>query len=177
MTEEVLNQRIARAQQLMNDPHFNALVESKASSYSGSLSKGGNGGLSSLEAQAGFSAPSTNRTIAEDIKVNSNEKIMPTFVNNNSSAYIPSAVKRDLIGEQQPSYSQQQYTAPQQHGGIDYSIIKAIVNECIKENLKESLNESTVRGFKVANGNKIQFVDTKGNLYEGTLTLKKKASK
>lgn len=74
---------------------------------------------------------------------------------------------------------QQQYF-PQGGGQIDYNYLKYIINECIKENLKGKLNESaggTIAGMKIAPGNKFQFLDSKGNLYEAQLTLKKKAGK
>lgn len=66
----------------------------------------------------------------------------------------------------------------QSNGAIDYSIIKMLIDESISRNLesiKQSLiNENTVRAFKLGDG-KIQFLDRKGNLYEGELKLKKKA--
>ncbi len=78
---------------------------------------------------------------------------------------------------QQP-VSQPQATAPQSvGGGIDYNALKFIINECIQNALKEKLNEGVVRGMKIGDGNVIQFLDSKGNLYEGQLKLKKKATK
>ena len=43
--------------------------------------------------------------------------------------------------------------------------------------MKRTVNESigTLKGMKMCGGNKIQFMDSKGNVYEGILTLKKKA--
>lgn len=71
---------------------------------------------------------------------------------------------------------QQQYV-PQGNTGVDYTIIKAIVEECIKRNMEEIkksiLSESTLRRVKLGEGNKIQLVDNKGNLYESTLEFKK----
>lgn len=61
-------------------------------------------------------------------------------------------------------------------GAIDYSVIKAIVNECLREHSKNMLNES-ISAFHIGNGNVIQFMDKKGNIFEGTLKLKKKAKK
>jgi hypothetical protein len=69
-----------------------------------------------------------------------------------------------------------------QTGGVDYSLIKLIVKECVKESLAEMkgsmLTESSspsFRGMRIADGNKFQFIDSKGNLYEGVLKLKKMA--
>ena len=61
--------------------------------------------------------------------------------------------------------------------GIDYSLIKTIIDESIRRNLddikKEMLNENnSVRGVRIAKGNKIQMMDAKGNIYEGVLKLK-----
>ena len=70
---------------------------------------------------------------------------------------------------------------PQGTNGVDYTIIKAIVDECIKRNIdeiKESiLSESSLKTVKLTGGNKIQLLDNKGNLYESTLTFKKNINK
>ena len=80
----------------------------------------------------------------------------------------------------------QQRPAPQQTvqsyaGGTNLDFIKYVINEAVQNALKGQLNESVsmngLKGFRIAEGNVIQFIDTKGNLYEGTLKLKKKASK
>ena len=41
--------------------------------------------------------------------------------------------------------------------------------------LKSILSENTIKGLKISKGNKIQLLDVSGNLYEGVLTLKRKA--
>ena len=78
---------------------------------------------------------------------------------------------------QQPQYVQPPYQT-QQTGSINYDVIKYLVNEAIKENLAElkqsMLTESTLRGINMPGGNKIQFLDSKGNVYEGQLVLKKR---
>lgn len=53
---------------------------------------------------------------------------------------------------------------------IDYTIIKAIVNECLKEYFgKQKLNESTsLQTIGLKNGN-ISLVDDKGNIYRAKL--------
>lgn len=63
--------------------------------------------------------------------------------------------------------------------GIDYGVIKALIDESISRHLNDIKNQiinesSNLKGFKLTEGNKVQFLDTKGNLYEGILTLKKK---
>ena len=70
---------------------------------------------------------------------------------------------------------------PSAASGIDYSLIKTIVNECISsqmENIKQTLlNESTVKAFTIKDGNKVQFLSKNGDLYEGELKLKKRKTK
>ena len=92
----------------------------------------------------------------------------------------PKPQAKQQVREQARPQPVQQYAAPQ-NGGVDYNYLKYIINECIKENLKGTLNESVngtdFRGMRIAPGNVIQFIDSKGNLYEGQLKLKKKATK
>ena len=54
--------------------------------------------------------------------------------------------------------------------GVDYSIIKAIVNECLNEYFKKPLNESigTLSGIGLKEG-KIKLVDNKGNIFSANL--------
>ena len=66
---------------------------------------------------------------------------------------------------------------PQANAGIDYNYIKYLIDESIKSYFENNkvLNESAnLAGMKMAGGNKIHFVDSKGNIYEAVLTLKKK---
>lgn len=54
-------------------------------------------------------------------------------------------------------------------GGIDYSLIKAIVNECITEYFeRRPLNENTLKTIGLKEG-KITLVDNKGNTYMAKL--------
>lgn len=86
-----------------------------------------------------------------------------------------------LMLEQTPQPQRMQSQQPvqqQNYGGINTDLLKYIVNEAVKEALKGTLNESvgnTMKGFRIAQGNIVQFIDSKGNLYEGKLTLKKRA--
>lgn len=71
---------------------------------------------------------------------------------------------------------QSKTNVPSPSSGIDYKYIKYLIDESIKEHLSPSLNENVgIKGLRIANGNIIQFLDSKGNLYEGKLVLKKKA--
>ena len=78
---------------------------------------------------------------------------------------------------QQPQQVYQPQYQPQ-GGGINYDMIKYLVSEAIKENMEiirqNMLNENVMAGIRMPGGNKIQFLDSKGNVYEGQLVLKKK---
>lgn len=87
----------------------------------------------------------------------------------------PAARPRRKLNEAAPV----QQMPMMQPAGIDSNYIKFLVKEAVKECMDEMktelLNETTVRGFKVGNGNKLMLIDNKGNLYEGEMKLKKKA--
>ena len=63
-----------------------------------------------------------------------------------------------------------QQQAPMNTGApIDYNYLKWIIMECLKEHSSNNvMNESvgSVAGLKMMPGNKIQFMDSKGNIYE-----------
>jgi len=97
------------------------------------------------------------------------------------SGYQPGASLLTEQRNQQFVQQPQQVYQPQfqaQSGGIDYNMIKYLVSEAIKENIaaikQGMLNEGAVAGIRMPGGNKIQFLDSKGNVYEGQLVLKKK---
>ena len=57
-----------------------------------------------------------------------------------------------------------------QSSGIDYSIIKAIVNECLKEHFnQQTLNESTSLKTIALKEGTISLVDNKGNIFKAKL--------
>ena len=63
----------------------------------------------------------------------------------------------------------EQMMQPTTVGGVDYSIIKAIVSECIKEYFGGSmLTEGTLKTIGLKAG-KISLVDDKGNIYQAQL--------
>lgn len=60
-------------------------------------------------------------------------------------------------------------------GGIDYSVLRAIINECIDTKLREylgggrqNLNENTLTGIKLSDG-KIKLVDNSGRVFSAKL--------
>ena len=64
--------------------------------------------------------------------------------------------------------------APIQGQSIDYSVLRAIINECIDSKLKEylggkqSLNESSLKGIKLSEGT-IKLVDNSGRMFSAKL--------
>ena len=65
-------------------------------------------------------------------------------------------------GQRQQSYQPQ--------GGVDYSVIKAIVSECIREYFSSNnvLNEGAISQIQLKGGT-ISLVDNKGNIYRANL--------
>ena len=199
MDQKIFNQAFSRATALMNDDRFNSIVESKANIYSGtnkgSEIGGGYNEFSNFEAMA-FGAPSTPTAAP----VSTPTYDVPSFsapVGNSAANKLPAAILESFQktpsmsgGGQEivvdtrtpmptkPIKTEAVVTPMPSNGGIDYSLIRMIVEESISKKINElsMLNESAsmLKGLKFAEGNKIQFVDSKGNLYEGELKLKKR---
>nr|DAL46836.1 MAG TPA_asm: hypothetical protein [Caudoviricetes sp.] len=59
--------------------------------------------------------------------------------------------------------------------------IVALIDRCIAKHIAalrdEIKSEATIKAFRFTDGNKVQFLDRNGNIYEGVLTLKKKKKK
>lgn len=105
-------------------------------------------------------------------------KVFGDKTGSNLPSYSP-LNETQRFGQPQPQYRPQATTYTQApSGGIDYSLIKMIVNEAVKEAMgnAQQLNESAVANIKMKSGGVIQLVDKKGNLYEGVLKLKQKAA-
>lgn len=102
------------------------------------------------------------------------ERDLPTFdqIKNDMRQHNPYAQIPQTLNE--VSHPAQPYGGGAPQGGIDYNYIKYLVAEAVKEVLGNG--EGTLKAMRITQGNKIHFIDTKGNLYEGTLTLKQKAS-
>ena len=187
-----MNSILSKAQKLMLDPGFNAAVESKAAAFAGR--KSGNGSnvndLRMFEAQA-FGTPIKSNDIEYLTEapqqrnpaqtkfpksVIESFKETPVMTNVEVGNYVPQSYFAS--GNAVP---QQQYVPQVPQSQIDYNYIKHLVSEAIKENisglLTESNNSAPLKGMRIYNGNTIQFIDSKGNLYEGTLKLKKRAEK
>lgn len=59
---------------------------------------------------------------------------------------------------------------PMNNGGIDYNIIRQIIEECIDRKLN-TLNENTIKGIRLKEG-KIHLQDHSGNVYSASLEFK-----
>lgn len=107
------------------------------------------------------------------------ESFKQTPVNGGYNNYMYSEGPVPLpIGQSKPQVMPQAQAAPVMGGGIDYNYIKYLMETVIKEN--KMVNETagpSFRGMRLVEGNKFQFIDSKGNVYEGVLTLKKRAAK
>lgn len=197
--EEIMTQ----ASRLMNDERFNSIVNKRGSLYNSNNSTINEQALENR--LFGFSdgeecASNKSQGINEGETIESDEfnfnsdgarkmpkAILESFRNNpiNFSQSLEgedeiAKVAKKINGMQQKQQLNENILRKTENtNGIDYSIIKSIVSECIDSKLK-MLNESAsgaMRGFRITDGNKIQFIDQRGNLYEGVLKLKRKAAK
>lgn len=201
MNESKFNDIMANAQRLMLDEDFNMVVESKAASFAGRKGPSGisNQDLRTYERMAFGNSYGDEKPI-NMIKPTNN----PSDLNDRRYSKLPQAI-RESFAKQPPmtgdnidntplgmvtknlalenretNTSGMQQIPRQTHnsGGIDYSLIKSIIDESVRRHIseiKESiLSENTIKGLKISKGNKIQLLDVSGNLYEGVLTLKRK---
>lgn len=177
MTEAQLIQTLNKAQMLMNNDSFNSLVESKSKNvnfdHTGNIVMDKRENLSHEELVNEFSN-SRSTGLPREIMESFNRQPTPEMFSNRMDSvmgHFNTAPKKTQIVNENASVNYQ-------NANIDYSIIKAIVNECISSqlnNIKESIiNENTVRGFTFKDGNKVQFISKNGDLYEGELKLKKR---
>lgn len=196
MDQNTVDNIIANAALLMNDERFNAIVEAKtmsthrrAKANGGKLDSGGGGGMSSdlslFEAQAGFggggSRPSAGQHLIPKVQTQQRKSNLPPEIQESFKKMPPLSggeigvpasytQSRSVINEQQyaqqPQYQPQPQVAP---ATIDYNYIKYLINECIKENMNQLNESASLSGIKLVGGGKIQFTDSKGNVFEGVL--------
>lgn len=87
--------------------------------------------------------------------------------------------QQQQVTEQRYTQPQAQYTPQPSAGGIDYGYIKYMIEEAVssamRTRLDESMNLAEMKGMRIGPGSVIQLLDKNGNLYEGKLTLKKRA--
>lgn len=195
---------LARAQKLMLDEDFNAKVEGMANSFANRKGGGMSGNDLKMFEQVAFgdsSANANNITLLEsndgggEINMGKLDKL-PDVIKESFIKQPPMSgdgvdntplgiATQQLIENTRKSAPVRQAPVVQTpvSGGIDYSLIKSLIDESVARNLKEilgngMLNESAaprMMAMAIKSGNKFQFLDSKGNIYEGVLKLKKKA--
>ena len=172
MNKQAFNEILNRSAQLINSDEFNYKVEqfshskNKASGKKNSVNE-----FNHLERQAfgDLIEEATAPTTAGEILFKGDKSSLPES--------IKEALGQRNIPVTQPMNTN---TYMSSNNGIDYSLIKSLIDESIQRHLSsikdELLNESknTLKAFKFSNGNTVQFLDNKGNLYEAVLRLKKK---
>lgn len=113
-----------------------------------------------------------------------NHTRMPSFIKESmeshpidTSVFDPNPLNRVKIPEQQQPIQEQVVARPQANtyapqAGVDYSVMRAIINECLETKLKEHsvLNEgsSPIKTILLKEG-MIKIVDNKGNIFEAKL--------
>jgi hypothetical protein len=113
-----------------------------------------------------------NSSIPENIKQSMlNERIDMTGVESLSILDTMGIAEIERKPVREVNVPQQIQTTPQYvNTGIDYSIIKAIINECLNEHFsKQMISENTtLQTIGLKEGN-ISLVDNKGNIYRAKL--------
>lgn len=113
-----------------------------------------------------------------------NHTKMPSFIRESmeshpidTSVFDPNPLNRIKVPEQQQPIQEQVVTRTQNNtyvpqGSVDYSVMRAIINECLETKLKEHsmLNESSspIKTILLKEG-MIKIVDNKGNIFEAKL--------
>jgi hypothetical protein len=116
------------------------------------------------------SSTAVNSRMPENIKKSMLEQRIDTSGLGQTSVLDSLGIKPTKAQQRRKTQLNEQVSAPVAANGIDYSIIKAIVNECLKEHFsKQQLNESTsLQTIGLSNGT-ISLVDNKGNVYKAKL--------
>lgn len=111
-----------------------------------------------------------NSRMPEHIKKSMLEQRIDTSGLGQTSVLDTLGVKVPKKQQRRQQVTEQVSAQPSVSAGVDYTIIKAIVNECLKEYFsKQSLNESTsLQTIGLSNGT-ISLVDNKGNVFKAKL--------
>ena len=172
---------IKAAQALMLNEEFNRKVDNVIAAKSQ--------GKKSVASQ--FSIPATMMQGAQPVKQTSQEQmigesklpqaILDSYKEMNSPlsefSEIPASYfnGNTLQGQLNEAVSQNTQNA------IAGNDLVALIDRCIAKHIAalrdEIKSEATMKAFRFTDGNKVQFLDRNGNIYEGVLTLKKKKKK
>ena len=195
MDKSIVGQALKNAKRLMNNEEFNRKVNGYVNEGAGA-----DGYMPSSPRQQSVEEPYDPLDYSQMASAGINTKlpknILESMINNPINVTPANAgfgsildgVDTDELERQTPAArprrklneaSPVQQMPVMQPAGFDSNYLKFLVKEAVKECMNEMktelLNETTVRGFKVGNGNKLMLIDNKGNLYEGEMKLKKKA--
>lgn len=196
MDKSIVSKSLMNAKRLMNNPDFNRKVNGYIDEGAGA-----DGYMPSVQSarQYGEYDPLDYSQMAQagmgGINTKLPKQILESMLNNPINVTPASAgfgsvlegIDTEELERQAPVQRQRRKlneSAPQQMpmmqpAGIDSNYLKFLVKEaiaeCMEDLKKEILSENTLRGLKIGAGNKVALIDQKGNLYEGTMQLKKKA--
>lgn len=190
--EDKLMEGLAMAQKLITNKEF-MTRKGDINAYESNV------GRNNTQTYVPLSTPSMNNNMRTNSKLP--KEIYESLMNEPISEYGEIAMDKgvsSVLDRIQPTIPQPQVrqtvnenlmvssptvSMPVSNNGIDYSVIKALIDESIKRNLSElkteliNENTSNIKTMRIVNGNKVQVLDNQGNLYEGTLTFKKKIEK
>ena len=198
MDGRIVGRALANAQRLMADDRFNAAVDARR----GTVTEDSYDALPTMVSEGQASRykqgvdPMDYRGLDESqINTNLPKEILEAMLNNpidvsqsnggvsvldsldNFNELERTAPVRRTINEQTRIPTASSVAAPLT---IDYNYIKYLIDESIKANLAELksslLTEGSIAGMKVKQGGTIAFVDTKNNVFEAKLVLKKKGN-
>ena len=181
---EIIN---GRAAQLCSE-HANEIMDTMKTNAPNNEYFSGNYNFDSLYLNEDTSSSyQTQQNNNSNVNMNVAASIRESMMSNpiDVSSLNPEASVLDTLGvkskprQQQPRQMVTENITPKQtftsamNSGIDYSIFKAIVEECIDRKLnehfsKQSLNENTLKTIGLAEG-KIKLIDNKGNVYLSNL--------
>lgn len=180
---QILTNSLNRARILINDANFNNLVERNAKknnniddlgnyAYKSNSMLKKSTNLNNLPKES-FANSKLPKEILDELYTNpidtnvGNGSMIEQLLSPLESSNVP-------ITNESAMPQKNMVQVPNVVNNIDYTIIKAIIDESVKRNLSEMLGNigNDLKIIKINKGNKIQLIDTKGNLYESTLSLK-----
>ena len=191
-SQQKLHESIKRAKALIDSQSFNEKVSAAE------LSMRNNGNIPTYNSKNSHIRNNTNSSPIVNDYVMENSKLPKEILQSFRTKQIDDPITLetnsvlDVIGLSDSTHTSKkemtetitakpssQNTMPIVQSGsisVDYSLIKALIDESVQRNLKqiitenkESMNSPVI---SIGKGNKIQFIDPKGNLYEGKLIYK-----
>lgn len=197
MDKNIVANSLKNAKRLMDDPTFNAKVNGYVNEGAGADEYMPSSPRNSHPQTVEEAYDPLDYTQMEGINTKLPKNILESMLNNpinvtpESSGFgsVLSGMDMEELERSTPAPRQrrklnesaqvQQQMPMMQPAGFDSNYLKFLVKEAVKECMSEIkselLSESTLKGLKIGDKNKIALVDQRGNLYEATMVLKKKA--